>query len=497
MAAYQVPSNYDPNAPTYKPGTQDDEENGAPNIGAVSAPKPYMPPTNTDYAAAPTPSMSTGTQKASDAPAPPQTFSQMQEQGIARPPAPTGGATLDPTTSGLQVAGAANTTGDANPQATPAQGMTTAQWDASSPLAGMNEQQLAQYWAGQGVTGLAYGATPTGVGANGVNTYNPAQVASNDATLAAQGQTLAPGVQAAQTAALGNYNATNTAVNDASNLASQTALNNALTNQVGYQQQYGATPTAAPAPFGAGFSPADRTPLPGTAGTSLTTQLPPQNSVQTPTDRPPTQGGTQPPSTSLPPQNPSQTPTGTTPSGGAYDVLNAITQGAQGQGGGSAVQNATQQKTLDLLNNPSPYNEAAVQDFYKTQAGNIDDQYALQQKALSEDMARRGLGNSTIFGGNLEDLNIGKRSAQTALSEDLAHQYAQSLGQYQTGAVNTGNTVGNTAQQAQQSWIQQLMGYGQNAFNNDLETNQTNQNASNNWQNYILQLLGMGYSPTG
>ncbi len=516
--AYQVPNSYDPNAPTYLPGTQTEEEQqqaGAPQVGMTSAPKPYTPPTTTDYT--PAPSMSTGTQKASDAPQPPQTFSQMQEQGIARPPAP---STLDPMGSGQQAV-----TGDANPQLAPSStGMTTAQWDAYSPLSGMNEQQLAQYWAGRGATGLAYGATPTGVGANGVNTYNPAQVASNDAALAAQGQALAPAVQAAQTTALGNYNATNQAGNAANTQADWAAYANSVPGQAtgldpnapppasftgganaangavtqGFPSAY--DPTKAIQPNNGSVDANGNYVLPGTTPTYL-----PPGGVSSaggqgiaPTDQTPTQGGTQPPATSLPGGTTGTTDTpGTTPTGGAYDVLNAITQGAQGQGGGSAVQNATQQKTLDLLNNPSPYNEAAVKDYYNTQAQGIDDQYALQQKALSEEMARRGLGNSTIFGGNLEDLNIGKRTAKEALSNDLAHQFATSEGQYANNAINTGNTVGNTAQQAQQNWISQLMGYGQNAFQNDLATNQQNQNATNNWQNYILQLLGMGYSPTG
>jgi hypothetical protein len=116
----------------------------------------------------------------------------------------------------------------------------------------------------------------------------------------------------------------------------------------------------------------------------------------------------------------------------------------------------------------------------------------MKQRALGEDMARRGLGTSTIGAGYLSDLNIGQRSAQQSMAQDLAQNYAQTLGQYQANAINQGNQVGTQGQQNQQNWLSQLMGYGEQGFQNDLATNALNQNATNNYQNYILGLLQYG-----
>jgi hypothetical protein len=184
-------------------------------------------------------------------------------------------------------------------------------------------------------------------------------------------------------------------------------------------------------------------------------------------------------------------------SAGGFDIQNFLTQGVQGQGPGSQVQSATNQAILNQLQNPNPYNSQTVQDAYKWLSGNIDDQYALQQKQLAEDAARRGLGASTIYAGNLNDLNIGKRSAQETLAQNLAQNLAQSQGQYQANAINQGLSGATNSQTSAQNWLSQLLGYGQQAFNNDLATNAQNQSAQQNWQNYVLQLLGLGYSPTG
>lgn len=191
-------------------------------------------------------------------------------------------------------------------------------------------------------------------------------------------------------------------------------------------------------------------------------------------------------------------PAATAPSGGqgtTPDILSMLTGGATGNGAGSGVQNATQQAALNQLNNPSPYGSNDVRSLYNWEAGNIDDQYALQRQAVGDQMARRGLGTSTIHAGNLNNLNIGQRSALAQLGENLNQNYAQTLGQYQANAINQGNQVGTSAQNNQQNWLSQLMGYGQQGFNNDLATNAQNQNATNNYQNYILSLLGMGYQP--
>jgi hypothetical protein len=189
-------------------------------------------------------------------------------------------------------------------------------------------------------------------------------------------------------------------------------------------------------------------------------------------------------------QPPPSPPPASAPQG--YDILGALTGGAQGQGAGGGLQSATQTAAMNQLNNPSPYGQQNVKDLYNWLGGNIQDQFTMKQRALGEDMARRGLGTSTIGAGNLSDLNIGQRSAQQSMAQDLAQNYAQTLGQYQANAINQGNQVGTQGQQNQQNWLSQLMGYGEQGFQNDLATNALNQNATNNYQNYILGLLQYG-----
>lgn len=167
--------------------------------------------------------------------------------------------------------------------------------------------------------------------------------------------------------------------------------------------------------------------------------------------------------------------------------------GANGQGAGSQVQNATQQAILDQLKNPNAYNSDAVKSAYNWLGGNIDDQYNLQRQQLGEEMARRGLGASTIYGGRLNDLNIGQRSAKESMAQDLAQQMAKSQQSATGQAISQGLTGGTTAQGNQLDWLSALMGYGQQGFNNDLATAQFNANQNNSWQDFLLKMLSAGY----
>lgn len=96
--------------------------------------------------------------------------------------------------------------------------------------------------------------------------------------------------------------------------------------------------------------------------------------------------------------------------------------GASGSALGSQIQSALQ----GLLANPTAYGTDAMQREYEAGARQIDDQFTLQQKALNEEMARRGLYDSSIAAGNLSDLNIGKRSAQVELMDRLLGKRADS-----------------------------------------------------------------------
>lgn len=187
----------------------------------------------------------------------------------------------------------------------------------------------------------------------------------------------------------------------------------------------------------------------------------------------------------------SSTPATSTGTGtNTNQVLNALTNGSSGGGAGGQVGSATNNAVLNLLQNPDPYNSDEVKNLYNWEAGNIQDQYALQKQQLGDEMARRGLGTSTINAGNLNNLNIGQRSAQESLAENLNQNLAQSLGQYEMGAAGLGNTVANSADANQRAWLGQLMGFGEQGFQNDLATqamNQNQQQAYQQWLEYLMQ----------
>lgn len=136
------------------------------------------------------------------------------------------------------------------------------------------------------------------------------------------------------------------------------------------------------------------------------------------------------------------------------------------------------QMLLGGANAPGSYGTDQTKAAYNWLGGQIDDQYALKQKALDDSAAARGLGTSTIKAGQLNDLNIGQRNAKESLAYDLADKQA---------------SQGAAAQQSRLQWLQSLMGYGQQGFNNDLATANFNANQNNSYQDWLLNLLGIGY----
>lgn len=500
--AYSSPYNYGKNQ--LPDGSTDDEEGKqqtqqpgevqqAPqDAGAPTAqnPGPYM------QKEAQRPALQTDQGTSSKQPAaPPQTFAQMQESGLARPPMPASSGFMASMMPSGGVGGASTVpTGQVAPAAALPQ--------AGKPLSQMTEDEKYLYWLGQAHGGSGLSGAGTSFqgqvsGTPGHPTDAAQQAAASQSIYAAnqpQINALTQGVQGAQAAQLASDDAATAATNAAAQAADRQRWESVLPGY--YDSAFPnaqLTPTATPqipspvAPplakvggmdlSGAGpsMTPQDRT-LPRVPGPDVTGTLPPQTGTGGSVGG--GAGGT---------ANPNA-PSGT------FDLLGALTGGAAGTGAGSDIQKATQAAFLKYLQNPNPYGAQDVKDQYNYLAGNIDDQYSLDQQKLGEEMARRGLGSSTIYGGRLQDLNIGKRSAKEALATDLAHNFAQNYGSSQQGALGLGNTLGTSAQNNQQSWLQQLMGYGQQAFNNDLATNAQNQSASQAYQNWILQLLGLGYS---
>ena len=114
-----------------------------------------------------------------------------------------------------------------------------------------------------------------------------------------------------------------------------------------------------------------------------------------------------------------------------------ITPQTIGGGLGSQVQ----QMLLQLMANPSSYNSDAMRREYESGARGIDDDFSQRTALLKEEMARRGLSDSSIYGGRMSDLNIGRRSAQTELQDRLLQKLAD------TRAADTRSALGLGMQQ--------------------------------------------------
>lgn len=129
----------------------------------------------------------------------------------------------------------------------------------------------------------------------------------------------------------------------------------------------------------------------------------------------------------------------------------------------------------------NPYDSAAVKSEYDRLAQGIDDQYATNQRTTNNSFARQGLYGSAgkdFNSGRLADLNIGQRTAKTALASDLAQKYADTAAAFQ-----------QAQNQRSMDWLRTLMGFGQQAFENDITTNELNRRADESERDYLLRIM--------
>lgn len=106
--------------------------------------------------------------------------------------------------------------------------------------------------------------------------------------------------------------------------------------------------------------------------------------------------------------------------------------------GGTSIGGAAEQQVRNVLSKPSGWDSDLLRSLYETQGREIDDQFNAQDVAINEEMARRGLYDSSIAAGRLKDSNIGRRDAQTRLSENLLQQMGLNLGQDNARAAQIG-----------------------------------------------------------
>lgn len=149
-------------------------------------------------------------------------------------------------------------------------------------------------------------------------------------------------------------------------------------------------------------------------------------------------------------------------------------QSAQFSAPTNPVMDQTGQAVSSFLQNPNSFSTPAVKQSYDYLSQNIDDQFKQAQTQLGEQMAQRGLSDSSIAGGRLSDLNVAKKSASEQLASQLLTEQAQ------------------TGSQAQASAIAAGLGYGGQQFNQALQGNQANLDV--NAQNFGQNLAQAAFS---
>lgn len=139
------------------------------------------------------------------------------------------------------------------------------------------------------------------------------------------------------------------------------------------------------------------------------------------------------------------------------------------------------------LSNPNRYNQDAIRSEFERMSGQIDDQFSQKNTLLEEDMARRGLSDSSIRGGRLADLNVEKRSSRTELADRLLEKMAA------TGSADMNNAISQGLGYGNQQFSQGLQGYQANQGTNQQNFQQMLQDAAfRGDQNAMALVQNMG-----
>lgn len=101
------------------------------------------------------------------------------------------------------------------------------------------------------------------------------------------------------------------------------------------------------------------------------------------------------------------------------------------------------QQVQNALQNPSAYGAPQVQQTFDMLNQQLGQNYDYQRKQLNDEMASRGLSESTIAGQRYSDLGTEQARAQANMATQLATQAAQTYGQDRTSALNAGLNLGN------------------------------------------------------
>ena len=127
----------------------------------------------------------------------------------------------------------------------------------------------------------------------------------------------------------------------------------------------------------------------------------------------------------------------------------APTATAFGQYGGSEqgqqLRSQLQQRLTEFGQAPSRYDTESFKQIRGAQAANLQSEYSAQQKALNEDLARRGLSASSIGGGRMGDLAGQQARALSSLDAQLLQQAADTQAQDRAQFMQSGQGLAELA----------------------------------------------------
>ena len=120
-----------------------------------------------------------------------------------------------------------------------------------------------------------------------------------------------------------------------------------------------------------------------------------------------------------------------------------------GQYGGSEqgkeLRSQLQQRLTAFGEAPSRYDTESFKQIRGAQAANLQSEYSAQQKALNEDLARRGLSASSIGGGRMGDLAGQQARALSSLDAQLLQQAADTQAQDRAQLMQSGQGLAELA----------------------------------------------------
>lgn len=152
---------------------------------------------------------------------------------------------------------------------------------------------------------------------------------------------------------------------------------------------------------------------------------------------------------------PTYTPTNF--SGGSFDP-GAAFQGKQFTAPTNQAQPGLLNQVQAGLANPSRYDSQQAIDTFNRLRQNLDQSYGTDKQIAGEEMARRGLGDSTVYGGRLGDLAIRHGQDLGNLAQNVSNQQAQTYASDRAKAV--ADAMGYGEQQYGQAY--QTAGFNQN-----------------------------------